>query len=95
MRVTRTLLNYKTTAAAREGFVYDIMGNEGLQIAGSHAARFILGLLKLFVSPDDTVQKTIVKFEFARAGMGMSDNEALNFCFSGEQSEAGLDALLS
>ncbi len=93
MRVTRTLLNYKTTAAAREGFVYDIMGNEGLQIAGSHAVRFILGLLKLFVSPDDTVQKTIVKFEFARAGMDMSDNEALNFCFSNAQSETGLDAL--
>lgn len=93
MRVTRTLLSYKTTSAARKGFVYDIMGNEGLQIAGSHAVRFILGLLRLFISPNDTVQKTIVQFEFARAQMGMSDNDALNFCFANNQHDGDYSGL--
>ncbi|MBN2766073.1 MAG: UvrD-helicase domain-containing protein [Paludibacteraceae bacterium] len=83
MSVTRTLLSYKTTEAAREGFVYDVMGNEGLQIAGSHAVRFIMGLLRLFVHPTDVLQSTIVRYEYARAEMKMTGNEALNLCFDG------------
>ena len=93
MQITRTLLSYKTTPEARKGFVYDIMGNEGLQIAGSHAVRFVTALLRLFIAPNDTVQKTIVRFEFALAEMAMTDNEALNFCFAKESDNNDLSTL--
>jgi ATP-dependent exoDNAse (exonuclease V) beta subunit len=75
------LLNYKTTSEAKPGYCYDIMGNEGLLIGASASVRFILGILQLFVNPSDSIQQTIINYEYARGKQGKSENEALNSCF--------------
>ena len=81
-QVIHKLLNYKTTAFAKPNFCYDIMGNEGLMISAAASVRFVLGLLQLFVNPSDSIQQTIVNYEYARGRQNKSENEALNVCFS-------------
>lgn len=83
--VIHKLLNYKTTAEAKPEFCYDIMGNEGLLIGAAASVRFVLGILQLFVNPADSIQQTIVNYEYARGRQGKSENEALNACFSKEK----------
>jgi ATP-dependent exoDNAse (exonuclease V) beta subunit (contains helicase and exonuclease domains) len=80
--VIHKLLNFKTTAEAKPEFCYDIMGNEGLLIGAAASVRFILGILQLLVNPDDSIQQTIVNYEYARGRQGKSENEALNACFT-------------
>lgn len=80
--VIRKLLNYKTTAEANPDICYDIMGNEGLLIGAAASVRFVLGLLQLFVNPSDSIQQTIVNYEYARGKQHKSENEALNGCFT-------------
>ncbi|MEI6753285.1 MAG: UvrD-helicase domain-containing protein [Paludibacter sp.] len=79
--VIHKLLNYKTTTDAKPGYCYDIMGNEGLLIGAAASVRFILGILQLFINPDDSIQQTIVNYEYARGLLHKSENEALNICF--------------
>jgi ATP-dependent exoDNAse (exonuclease V) beta subunit len=81
-QVIHKLLNYKTTPEAKVDICYDIMGNEGLMIASAASIRFILGVLKLFVNPTDSIQQTIVDYEYARGRQNKNENEALNACFS-------------
>lgn len=76
------LLNYKTTADAKPEVCYDVMGNEGLLVGGASSVRFLLGVLQLFVHPTDSIQQTIVNYEYARGKQHKSENEALNACFS-------------
>ncbi|MDR3653984.1 MAG: UvrD-helicase domain-containing protein [Paludibacter sp.] len=80
--VIHKLLNYKTTVEAKPEICYDIMGNEGLLIGAAASVRFILGILQLFVNPVDSIQQTIVNYEYARGRQHKSENEALNACFS-------------
>jgi len=82
--VIHKLLNYKTTAEAKSDVCYDIMGNEGLLIGAAASVRFILGILQLFVNPADSIQQTIVNYEYARGKQNRSENEALNACFTNE-----------
>ena len=81
-QVIHRLLNYKTTAEAKPDVCYDIMGNDGLLIGAAASVRFVLGLLQLFVNPADSIQQTIVNYEYARGRQHKSENEALNACFS-------------
>jgi len=81
-QVIHKLLNYKTTAEAKPDYCYDIMGNEGLLIGAAASVRFVLGVLQLFVNPTDSIQQTIVNYEYARGRQNKSENEALNACFS-------------
>ncbi len=81
-QVIHKLLNYKTTPGAKPNVCYDIMGNEGLLIGAAASVRFILGVLQLFVNPADSIQQTIVNYEYARGRQKKSENEALNECFS-------------
>jgi len=81
-QVIHRLLNYKTTPEAKPDFCYDIMGNEGLLIGAAASVRFVLGVLQLFVNPADSIQQTIVNYEYARGRQSKSENEALNACFS-------------
>ncbi len=81
-QVIRKLLNFKTTPEARVGTCYDIMGNEGLLIGAAASVRFVLGILQLFVNPLDSIQRTIVNYEYARGKQNKTENEALNACFS-------------
>ena len=84
-QIIHKLLTYKTTAEAKPDYCYDIMGNEGLVIAAAASVRFILGIMQLFVNPTDNIQQTIVNYEYARGNRRMSENEALNICFSIEK----------
>jgi ATP-dependent helicase/nuclease subunit A len=81
-QVIHKLLNYKTTPQANSQYCYDIMGNDGLLIGAAASIRFILGVLQLFVNPSDTIQQTIVNYEYARGRQHKTENEALNACFS-------------
>ncbi|HET7733609.1 MAG TPA: 3'-5' exonuclease, partial [Paludibacter sp.] len=81
-QVIHRLLNYKTTPEAKPDVCYDIMGNEGLLIGAAASVRFVLGVLQLFVNPGDSIQQTIVNYEYARGRQNKSENEALNTCFS-------------
>ena len=81
-QVIHKLLNYKTTPEAKPDVCYDIMGNEGLLIGAAASVRFVLGVLQLFVNPADSIQQTIVNYEYARGRQYKSENEALNACFS-------------
>ncbi len=83
--VIHKLLNFKTTPEAKPEFCYDIMGNEGLLIGASASVRFVLGILQLFVNPSDSIQQTIVNYEYARGRQSKSENEALNACFANEK----------
>jgi len=95
-QVIHRLLSYKTTAEAKPEFCYDIMGNEGLLIGAAASVRFVLGILQLFVNPADSIQRTIVNYEYARGRQHKSENEALNACFVTENSnENSLSALFS
>jgi len=88
--VIHKLLNYKTTAEASSNYCYDIMGNEGLLIGAAASVRFVLGILQLFVNPSDSIQQTIVNYEYARGKQHKSENEALNACFSSHDSDKNI-----
>ena len=81
-QVIHRLLNYKTTPEAKPETCYDIMGNEGLLIGAAASVRFVLGIMQLFVNPTDSIQQTIVNYEYARGKQNKTENEALNACFS-------------
>jgi len=90
------LLNYKTTAEAKVEYCYDIMGNEGLLIGAAASVRFVLGIMQLFVNPTDSIQQTIVNYEYARGKQNKSENEALNACFAtSERIENSLSPLFT
>ena len=84
VEVIHKLLNYKTTSEAKEECCYDILGNEGLLISSAASVRFILGLLELFVHPEDPIQQTIVNYEYARGRLKLNENEAINKCFTSQ-----------
>jgi hypothetical protein len=58
--VIHKLLTYKNSAEAKSGVCYDILGNEGLLVGAAASVRFILGIMQLFVNPEDSIQQTIV-----------------------------------
>ncbi len=80
--VIEFLLNYKTTGQAKDGYCYDVMGNEGLLVASAASVRFILGLLHLFANKEDIIQRAIVNYEYLRGKQGKTEEEALNLAFS-------------
>ncbi len=94
-QVIRKILNYKTSPEALHGYSYDIMGNEGLLIGTSASVRFILGILRLIVTPTDSIQKTIISFEYARACLNMTENEAINRCFENSHTENSFSSLFT
>ena len=87
-QVIHKLLNYKTTVQAKSHYCYDIMGNDGLLIGAAASIRFILGVMQLFVNSSDSIQQTIVNYEYARGKQKKSENEALNACFSNLEMQA-------
>ena len=75
--VIRKLLHHKTTEEAKPGFSYDIMGSEGLTLESAASVKFLLSLLRLFIHPEDVVQKMIMQFEYAKGKFGRSASEAV------------------
>lgn len=86
--VIKYLLNYKTTPEARAGYCYDIMGNEGLLVSSASSVRFLLGILQLYVNPADSIQRSIVNYEYLRGKHGKMEEEALNLSFSLPENDA-------
>lgn len=72
------LLSYKASDLARNGYCYDVLGNEGLMLNSSSAVRFILGLMRLMLNPHDDIQRSIVNVEYARAMQQQNKNWATN-----------------
>jgi len=85
--VVEKLLNYKTTPEAKENCCYDVLGNEGLLIGNSGGVRFILGILYLFINQKDSIQQTILNYEYAKGRLKKSENEALQLGFSDVDTE--------
>ena len=75
--VIRKLLHHKTTDEAKSGFSYDIMGSEGLTLESAASVRFLLSLLRLFIHPEDVVQKMMMQFEYAKGKFGRSASDAV------------------
>lgn len=80
--VIHTLLSFKSSGEAREGFSYNVMGSEGLLIASASAVRFITSMLKLMLNPADSISRTVLNYEYARAVLQLPTSEALNACFT-------------
>ena len=80
--IIQYLLSYKNSPDAREGFNYNIVGNEGLMLTSSASVQFIIALLKLMANPDDSVQRTILNYEYLRGRKKISESEAMAACFN-------------
>ncbi len=78
------LLHHKTTSLARAGYCYDVVGNEGLRVASATSVRFLLGVLRLIMRPDDSMQRAATCYEYMRGRRGLSESEALEACFAME-----------
>jgi ATP-dependent helicase/nuclease subunit A len=93
--VIQTLLNYKTTPEAKAGFSYDIMGTEGLMVESAASIKFMLGILRLLINPDDAVQRTIVNYEYAQGKLKLPVNEALRMSMNQQLRKNGLSSLFT
>lgn len=85
--VTEKLLGYKTSPHAREGYSYNVMGSEGLQLTSASSVRFIVALLKLILNPADNINRTILNYEYARANSMNNADESLSTCFNSSTGE--------
>lgn len=56
---------------------YSVVSNEGLLIAGASAVHFLLGLLRWFVNPEDSIQRLNVNYDYARFILNLPPDEAL------------------
>lgn len=93
--VIHTLLSYKSSGKAREGFSYNVMGSEGLLIASASAVRFIISMLKILLNPADSISRTVLNYEFARAVLQLPTSEALNACFTNSMNAENYSHLFS
>jgi len=93
--IVNKLLNYKSSTEARPGYSYDIMGTEGLLPTTSPAVRFLIGIMQLFIHPDDKTARIIVAYEYARGCMRLQHDIALNRVLSTPQIENTLCTLFS
>lgn len=93
--IVNKLLTYKSSEEAKPGYSYDIMGTEGLLPATSPAVRFLLGIMQLFIHPDDQSARIIVAYEYARGRLRLPDDTALNRVLSTPVDENSLCALFS
>jgi ATP-dependent exoDNAse (exonuclease V) beta subunit len=93
--IVNKLLTYKSSAEAKPGFSYDIMGTEGLLPATSPAVRFLLGIMQLFIYPEDKTARIMVGYEYARGRLGLPDETALSSVLSAPENENALCVLFS
>ncbi len=75
--IVQFLLKHKTSEDAKDGYSYDIMGTEGLMIESAHSVKFLLAILRLFVKPDDVIQRILINFQYAHNALKKPINEAL------------------
>ncbi len=65
-QVAAHLLEYKHSADAKPGVVYDVVSNESLRIDGAGSVNLLLSALRHLVNPDDKIAQAQLCYEFAR-----------------------------
>jgi ATP-dependent helicase/nuclease subunit A len=60
------LLNHKNSAAAREGYSYEVVSGESLRINTAATVNLLEGAMKYLLNPDDDIARAQLAFEFAR-----------------------------
>ena len=75
--IVNKLLQHKGSEEAKEGYSYDLVSNEGLKIESARSVQFLLGILRLFIKPDDEIQRMLVSFEYAYNVIKKTENEAV------------------
>ncbi len=93
--IVNKLLSFKSSEEAKPGFSYDIMGTEGLLPVTSPAVRFMLGIMQLFLDPEDKTTRIIVAYEYARFRLGLPEADALSRVLSEPENENTLCVLFS
>lgn len=93
--VLQYMLAYQNSELARTDVSYRIMGNEGLLIATAGSVRFIVALMRLILSNDDIVSRTILNFEYASAVYGYNSSEALTAAVEAELVEGQFSSLFN
>jgi len=79
--VIHTLLTFKASDEAKAGYSYNVMGSEGLLISSASTTRFIVSLLKVMLNPADKISHSLLNFEYARAALHLTQDEALSTNF--------------
>lgn len=76
-KIVEKLLQHKVSAEAKAGYSYDIMGSEGIALQSAGSIKFLLATLKLLVNPEDTLQKMMMEFEYAKGKLRLCASEAI------------------
>ena len=87
------LLQYKQSEKARAGYHYDIISDEALVIAGAASVKFLVGMLRWIVEPNDLINQAVTAFEYGKLIGNQSQEEALKQLFSDEHKENLLNNL--
>lgn len=80
--VAQKLLTYKSSPLARTGYSYNLMGSEGLLISSASSVRFIVALLKAILNPGDSINRTLLNFEYSKIFLANDPVHALKLCFT-------------
>jgi ATP-dependent helicase/nuclease subunit A len=72
-RIVNHLLEYKHSGQAKDGFKYDVVSNESLQLDGAGSVNFLIGALQYLQNPDNAIARAQLAFEYARLTKSTSD----------------------
>lgn len=72
-RIVNHLLEYKHYGQAKDGFKYDVVSNESLQLDGAGSVNFLIGALQYLQNPDNAIARAQLAFEYARLTKSTSD----------------------
>lgn len=64
--IVNHLLNYKHSGQAKDGFKYDVVSNESLQLDGAGSVNFLIGALQYLQNPENAIARAQLAFEYAR-----------------------------
>ncbi|MDR2841165.1 MAG: UvrD-helicase domain-containing protein, partial [Paludibacter sp.] len=93
-KIVRFLMQYKLSDKAKDGYSYDIMGNEGILLSSAHSVNFIIALLRLLINPADKLAQTTAGYEYLYAKQGNQSN-ALAACFDNIGTQEQISAVFT
>lgn len=65
-KIAAFLLQYKNSARAKPGCLYDVVSNESLRIDGASSVNLLLGAMRYLLNADDSIARAQLGYEFAR-----------------------------
>lgn len=65
-RIAAHLLQYKNSAKARAGCLYDVVSNESLRIDGASTVNLLLGAMRYLLNAEDAIARAQLAYEFSR-----------------------------